>query len=102
MNDDTHDVSKLGFKKVFVVESFPCLNKVELVPKNWLFKDKDITKCYWPNVASHKARNKPSSQWKTYTVQVIYETSKSSFTIMVLYLISYGLSQDRKCIDYDV
>ena len=53
MNDDTHDVSKLGFKKVFVVESFPCLNEVELVPKNCLFKDKDITKCYWPNVASH-------------------------------------------------
>ena len=56
MNDDMHDVSKLGFEKVFVVESFPCLHEVELVAKNWLFKDKDITKCHWPNVAGHIAR----------------------------------------------
>ena len=107
MNDDTHDVSKLGFKKVFVVESFPCLSEVELVPKNWLFNDKDITKCYWPNVASHRARkicvryHKSSSQWKTYTVQVIYETSKSSFTILVfniLWIISRQKMHRLSCL----
>ena len=82
---------------------------MEVVPKNWLLEDKDITKCYWPNVASHKVRkmcvryHKPSSQWKTYTVQVMYETSKEQFyNNGILYLMDYLKTENASIMMCDI